>query len=329
MKRSGFLRKAIPVRAILILAFAIVCSSAHAEKARLTSHKEMMTLLASIQVADNVLGQGRLHVVCIGRSVKGREIPLVIISDPGVPIEQTKRLFVICRQHGDEPASTEAMLALIQDLAFSLDEGTNDLLTKVSFFIVPMVNPDGADRHQRRNANRADLNRDWLSLHQPETRYVRAAIDAVLPEVIIDQHELSPRSNRSDFIQCAGPKSGAWPGVVEESIHIQNLVIGMLMTHHMEARNLQIADQNPARLAHRYFPIHGGTKTFLFETRQSGARAYYLDYRMRLHIVGTMTIAKYLADREDELSQRIVEWRNNREWMRLTSRSKKPSRSAE
>ncbi len=111
-------------------------------------------------------------------------------------------------------------------------------------------------------------------------------------------------------------------------MHIQNLVIGLLRTHDMEVRNLQITDQKPARLAHRYFPTREGAKAFLFESRQSGARAYYLDYRMRLHVVGTMTIAKYLADRGDELRQRIVEWRNSRKWMQLASRGKKPSKSA-
>lgn len=314
--------------AFVFLAFVAAISSACAEKAKLTTHHEMISRLASLEQADAASGRSRLQVTTIGKSVKGKDIPLVTVSSPDVPSGETKRIFVICRQHGDEPASTEAMLKLIGDLVLADDEGTADLLSKVSFFIVPMMNPDGADRSARRNASGVDLNRDWLALSQPETLYVHAAVQQAAPHVIIDQHELSPRNGRSDFIETAGPASGAFPEVVAESGRMQELVIGMLRTHDMEVRSYQINDGQPARLAHRYFPVNGATTTILFETRQSGARQYQLQYRMSLHIVGTMTIAKYLAGRADELRQRIAEYDAQRRWMQLASRSKKPSGSA-
>jgi len=317
------LKKCRIVGAVAILALALSISAC-ADKARLTTHEEMMSRLASLEVVDSLFGSGRVRVTCIGRSVKGKDIPMVVVSDPGAPLDSTKRLFIICRQHGDEPAPTEAMLNLIEDLAFASDEGAADLLSKVSFFVVPMVNPDGADRYQRRNTNGADLNRNWLALDQPETRCVRAAIDAVAPDVLIDQHELSPGNNRSDFVETAGTASGASAEVVSESLQLQHLVIGMLRTHDIGVVSYQIDDKHPARLAHRYFPIHGSTKTLLFETRQSGARRYRLQYRMKLHIVGAMTIAKYLAGRGDELKQRIVKHNEWRKSVQLASRKKRP-----
>lgn len=307
--------------AVLVLAGALTAS---AQKAPLTSHAAMLSKLASMEVVDSEYGHGRLNVVSIGKSVKGKDIPLVVIRDPDTPVELTKRLFVITRQHGDEPAGTEAMLSLIEDLTFLSDPETADLLKKVSFFIVPMVNPDGADKYQRRNANGADLNRDWLQQSQPEIRCVRAAIDAVAPDVLIDAHELSPGNTRGDFVETAGPTCGASPDLVAESARIQDLVVGMLRTHDIQVRSYQIGDQHPARLAHRYFPIHGSTKTFLFETRQAGVRQYQLQYRMKLHIVGTMTIAKYLAGLGDDLRQRIVQY-DQRRWVQMASRGKKRS----
>ncbi len=286
-----------------------------------------MTLLASLEVVDNNIGQKRMCVVSLGRSVQGREIPMVIVADPDVSLAETKRMFIICRQHGDEPASTEAMLKLITDLVLSDSDEDADLLTKVSFFVVPMMNPDGAERNRRTNARGVDLNRDWLTLKQPEVKIVRAAVDRVDPEVVIDAHELSPSNRGSDYLQCAGLKSGAPQAVAQESLHMQRLIIEMLQTHGMSVRSYQIHDQNPARLAHRYFPIHAGTKTFLFETCQAGGRAAYLDYRMRLHIVGAMTIAKYLAGREDELVQRIAQWKHDNRERMLASRKKQSSRS--
>ena len=312
--------------AIVFLVFSVTISTACAEKAKLTTHNEMLARLASLETADTLSGCNRLNVRIIGMSVKGKDIPLVTICDPDIPMESTRRLFVICRQHGDEPASTEAMLKLIEDLVKSDDEATADLLKKVSFYIVPMMNPDGADSYVRRNANKADLNRDWLTLSQPETICVRAAIESVIPDVLIDEHELSPTNRDNDFVETAGLASGASAELVAESKQLLDLVAGMLRTNGMaNVEFCQVDDQHPARLAHRYFPVYGGTKTFLFETRQAGARQYRLQYRMGLHIVGTMTIAKYLAGQGDELLQRIAEHDAQRRWVQLASRGRNSS----
>ena len=310
-------------RVACIILLMAVSSIAMAQKADLTSHKEMMQWLASLEAIDATSGYGRLKVQTIGQSVKGKDIPLVLISDPDVPADMTKKLFVICRQHGNEPASTEAMLSMIEGLVLDNDKNAGELLSKVSIYVVPMVNPDAADLNQRRNANGADLNRDWLNLSQPETLSVRKAIDSILPDVIIDEHELSPGNTKSDFIQTAGPACGASPELVAESEAMMKLVIGMLRTHDMEVKSYQIDDTHPARLAHRYFPIHSETKTLLFETRQAGARQYQLRYRTSLHIIGAMTIAKYLAGQSDDLYKRIAEY-DQRKWVEMASRGKKP-----
>jgi hypothetical protein len=299
--------------------------AAQAAKAKLTSHREMTARLATREAIDSIFGHNRLHVTSIGKSVKGKDILLAAVTSVESRPEDTRRLFVICRQHGDEPATTEAMLDLIDDLVLTDSEATADLLRKVSIYIVPMVNPDGADHYGRRNAAGTDLNRDWLTLSQPETRAVRAAIDDIQPDVFIDEHELSPNNSRSDFIESAGPVCGALPEVVDGSAEIQKLIVGMLRTHDITVRSLQIDYQHPARLAHRYFPVRHDTMSFLFETRQSGYRQYQLQYRMKLHIVGTMTVAKYLAGQDDSLRQRIAQYDASRRWIQLASRGKKQS----
>ncbi|HET6453057.1 MAG TPA: M14 family zinc carboxypeptidase [Armatimonadota bacterium] len=311
--------KAIGRIGLILLAMSTI---AMAQKAELTSHSAMTKWLATLEAIDATSGYGRMQVRTIGQSVKGKDIPLVTVSNPTVPPETTKKLFIICRQHGNEPASTEAMLSMLENLVLDNDKNAGEILSKVSFYIVPMMNPDGADLNQRRNANGADLNRDWLNLWQPETLCVRKAIDSISPDVIIDEHELSPGNNRSDFLETAGPDSGASPEVAAKSEKMLNLVIGMLRTHDMTVKSYQIEDQHPARLAHRYFPIHGGTNTLLFESRQAGARQYQLKYRMNLHIIGTMTIAKYLAGQGDQLYERIAEY-DQRKWVELASRGKK------
>ena len=44
------------------------------------------------------------------------------------------------------------------------------ILSSLTLYIVPMLNPDGAARFQRRNAQQIDVNRDALSLQTPEGR---------------------------------------------------------------------------------------------------------------------------------------------------------------
>lgn len=296
------------VVSILIL----LVSATYAEKASLTSHARMIKRLSALS------SNSRVTIDVIGRSVKGKSIPLVTVCGCETP---EKRLFIVCRQHGDEPASTEAMLNLIEKLATDNDPDTLALLSHVSLHIVPMLNPDGADVYKRKNAHGADLNRDWLALKEPETRAVRQAIDRINPDVILDEHELSPSNNGGDFIETVGASSGAPSSVVDQSEHMQGLVVRMLSVNGMNVESSLVEDHAPARLVHRYFPVVAGRPTILFETRQSGVRQYKLAERMNLHTVGTMTIVKYLAGQENDLLHRIAEY-NQQKW-EIASRSRK------
>jgi predicted deacylase len=68
--------------------------------------------------------------------------------------------------------------------------------TDHQFLIVPLLNPDGVARgHWRANRGAVDLNRDWGAFTQPETRAVKAWLDALPPTVrpvaMIDFHSTS------------------------------------------------------------------------------------------------------------------------------------------
>ena len=52
-----------------------------------------------------------------------------------------------------------------------------------------MINPDGSDRDQRRNAAGRDLNRDHIQLTEPETRAMHYVVQRERPHVIVDCHE--------------------------------------------------------------------------------------------------------------------------------------------
>ena len=49
---------------------------------------------------------------------------------------------------------------------------------RLTLHLVPMLNPDGAQRYARRNAQGIDINRDALHLQTPEGRALKASVIA-------------------------------------------------------------------------------------------------------------------------------------------------------
>ena len=80
---------------------------------------------------------------------------------------------VFGRQHPPEVTGWLAMKAFVETL-----NGDSKLAKKFrkkyTTYVVPLMNPDGADLgHWRHNAGGVDLNRDWSQFHHPETQAVR------------------------------------------------------------------------------------------------------------------------------------------------------------
>ncbi len=130
-----------------------------------------------------------LRLTSLGKAAGGhKSLWLVRVADPALTPAQTIRVLVLCRQHGDEPASTEGVLSLLHRLAGGGDPQLRQSLFHVTLYLVPMVNPDGADVNARSNAAGADLNRDWGIFHQPETRAVARLVPLLHPNIVLDAH---------------------------------------------------------------------------------------------------------------------------------------------
>jgi hypothetical protein len=59
--------------------------------------------------------------------------------------------------------------------------------------MMPMVNPDGAQRFQRRTSQLIDINRDALTLRTPEAWLLKATRDRLSPQFGFNLHDQSPR----------------------------------------------------------------------------------------------------------------------------------------
>jgi hypothetical protein len=69
--------------------------------------------------------------------------------------------------------------------------------------MIPMLNPDGAERFRRHNAYGIDVNRDARVLSTPEARTLKAAHARFRPEFAFNLHDQNPRTRVGDSERLA------------------------------------------------------------------------------------------------------------------------------
>ncbi|MEQ9400897.1 MAG: M14 family zinc carboxypeptidase [Longimicrobiales bacterium] len=128
-----------------------------------------------------------------GHSAEGREIRHLTVGSGPV------RVLLWSQMHGNESTASMTLADVIRffhdwpdhPLARRITEGT-------TVHLVPMLNPDGAERFQRRNAQGIDVNRDARRLQTPEGRTLKAVRDAVEPDFGFNLHDQNPNTRVGD-----------------------------------------------------------------------------------------------------------------------------------
>jgi carboxypeptidase D len=103
------------------------------------------------------------HVDSIGRTVQGRGLWFMKISDNVNAEEAEPEFKYISSMHGNEVVGKEMCMYLINYLVdnYGVLPRVTNLVDNVEIWIMPSMNPDGTALHQRYNANGVDLNRDF------------------------------------------------------------------------------------------------------------------------------------------------------------------------
>ena len=139
----------------------------------LLDHAEVVRRLTALTAAARDL----FAVEKIGESLEGRSISDVRIGSGSTVV------LLWSQMHGDEPTATAALFDLFEYLRRHRDEPmVRRILAQLTLHVVPMLNPDGAERFQRRNAQSIDINRDALRLQTPEGRVLKDAARPAEPE---------------------------------------------------------------------------------------------------------------------------------------------------
>jgi hypothetical protein len=146
---------------------------------RTMSYDEMTSYLGSL---------GRFRHVAVtseGTTAQGRTLFLVHLRAGSEQPEW--RVLLYAQQHGDEVSGKDALVYLVRRIA----ENPALLPPDVDLWVMPMVNPDGAEARRRRNSADVDLNRDHQILSQPETQALHRVARRVQPHVAVDCHEFT------------------------------------------------------------------------------------------------------------------------------------------
>jgi len=98
--------------------------------------------------------------------------------------------------HGDEPSATPALADMADFLLTRAEEpAAAAILDGVTLLMVPMLNPDGAEIYERRNAQGIDVNRDALNLATPEGRLLKRLRDEHAPILGLNLHDQNRRTS--------------------------------------------------------------------------------------------------------------------------------------
>ena len=146
-------------------------------------HRDIVPLL------DSLNGRGPLAVSQVGESQEKRAIYQVTAGTGPA------KILLWSQMHGNEATATMALFDLFNFLKAEndgFDSLRQAILTSTTLYAVPMLNPDGAERFQRRTATDIDMNRDALRLQTPEGRLLKSLQQTLKPLVGFNLHDQNP-----------------------------------------------------------------------------------------------------------------------------------------
>jgi hypothetical protein len=155
----------------------------------LVDHAEVLKRLdAAVAAAPDLFTMDR-----IGESLEGRSINDVTVGTGPFGV------LLWSQMHGDEATATSALFDVFEYLRkHRAEPAVGRILSRLTLHVVPMLNPDGAERFQRRNMQSIDINRDALRLQTPEGQALKSLRDRVRPAVGFNLHNQSWRTSVGD-----------------------------------------------------------------------------------------------------------------------------------
>jgi hypothetical protein len=129
---------------------------------------------------------GAVSAGVAGHSAEGRVIRHVVYGSGAT------KVLLWSQMHGNE---STASMALADVVRFFHEQPDHPLARRIAagatIHMIPLLNPDGAERFQRRNAQGMDVNRDARRLQTPEGRLLKRVNDELRPDFGFNLHDQS------------------------------------------------------------------------------------------------------------------------------------------
>lgn len=249
----------MPLRCALILCTlsvaAITAQTADMRtRAEITSYEETSTYADVTRVIDGLVSTSKLvHSESFGKTEEGRDLPLMVISDPKVTTPAAARklgrplVFVQANIHAGEVEGKEAVLMLARRL---VSGDLRPLTRQLVLLIAPDYNADGNEKigvmnrsaqngpvagvGTRENSKGLDLNRDYMKLDSAEARSLVGLFNTWDPHVIVDLHTTngSYHANHLTYSPILNPNADARLIAFTRERMLAPIRRNMLETHH-------------------------------------------------------------------------------------------------
>lgn len=197
------------------------------------THAEVVDLMDRLAQASPLITRATL-----GRSLNGRELPLMIIADPPVTsaaeAAESGKLVVYLQAciHGGEVCGKPALLQLARELTLDPQSPDASLLSDLILVMCPVYNADGNDDMRpgnrggaqkdpvlgmgtRANAQGLDLNRDHMKLDSPEARAHAAFLTEWNPHLTLDLHTTNGSLHQYALTYAAPQNPSGHPAPIE------------------------------------------------------------------------------------------------------------------
>ncbi len=166
------------------------------------AHIEPYTVSRLDAVLDRVRSHPDVRLETLGKTVEGRDLRLLTVTDRRVPEGTKPTVWLMARQHAWESGTSFVAEGF---LLYLLSEDGEDLRQRAVWKILPMMDPDGVARGGVRfNRNGYDVNRNWDSCDPADPASRR-----LMPEIAAAKQALS--SERVDlFLTLHNQEVGGW-----------------------------------------------------------------------------------------------------------------------
>lgn len=289
-----------------------------------TSNAELSQMLRQIAAAP--AGGTKAELITAGTSQEGTPIhALLLTRAAGTTLHDLDAsgrptVLLIGQQHGDEPAGSEALLALSQSLA---QGPLAPVLDKLNVLLVPRANPDGAASGRRTTANGIDMNRDHLLLQTPEADALAKLSRNYRPVAVFDSHEFTvagrylekfqavqrydallqtpTTANTHEFIGKAANEWYLLP--MQKALTDQGMSTNWYYTTTKKADDLTLSMGGVRPDTGRNVYALKNSPSLLIETRGVGIGRAHIQRRVHSHVVALTSALQTTAQRAKDLEQ--------------------------